>query len=393
MPRTGKRPNGEGGIRKRPDGRWESTISVGWEDGKRQRRSFYGRTQQEVLAKLTAARRAQDVGLALPPERLTVAAYFEHWLEDSAKPRLQPSTYAVYAKDVRLHILPSLGRVRLARLEPAHLQKLYREKLEAGLAPASVRHIHNVMSGALSQAERWNLVPRNVARLAHPPRLPHAEAGAFDADQARRFLEAVEHDRLRALYVVTLTTGLRRGEVLALRWDDIDLDRGLLSVRRSLRKVPGGWDFGEPKTRSSRRVVKLPDIAVHALKAHRLNQLEERLAAPAWLDPTLVFATQVGTPLDGRNLLREFKCHLARAGLDAEAFSFKSLRHSAATLLLSLNVQPKVIMETLGHSRLAVTMEVYSHVLPHLQDEAAAKMDALLAPKDARGGHGGGQTG
>jgi integrase len=198
-------------------------------------------------------------------------------------------------------------------------------------------------------------------------------------EQARAFLAAVAGNTLEALYVVTVAVGFRRGEVLALHWDDIDFDQSTVAIRRSLSKVPGGWAESEPKTPSSRRVVKLPGFACDALRAHRLRQVQQRLAASDWVDPALVFTTARGTHIDGRNLLRLFQAHVRRAGLPS-GFTVHSLRHSAATLMLALGIQSKVVQETLGHSRIAVTVDVYSHVLPHLQDEAAAKMDRLLAP-------------
>lgn len=276
--------------------------------------------------------------------------------------------------------MPALATVPLARLTPAQLQRLYRDKLASGVAPTTVLHIHKVLSRALAQALREDLVSRNVATLVDPPRVGAANVRAFSIEQARRFVAGVSGSRLEAAFLVALGAGLRRGELLALSWDDVRLEDGHLAVRRSLMKVPGGWQLAEPKNAASRRVVKLPEFAVDALRRHRTRQLEERLAAPVWEDSTLVFTTTVGTPIDGRNFLREFKEIAARAGMPA-TFTVHSLRHSAATLMLALGVQPKVVQEALGHSRIAVTMDLYSHVLPHLQEEAAAKMDRLLVAR------------
>ncbi len=170
-------------------------------------------------------------------------------------------------------------------------------------------------------------------------------------------------------------------ECLWLRWEDLDFEAGTVAVRRSVTKVVGGWEVGETKTASSARVVKLPLFVVDALRAHRVSQLSERLAAKVWADPALVFTTTVGSYLDGRNVLREFKRHVAVAGMDPSQFTFHGLRHSTATLMLALGISPKVVAETLGHSRVAVTMDTYTHVLPHLQDEAASRMDLLLAAR------------
>jgi integrase len=242
---------------------------------------------------------------------------------------------------------------------------------------------HKLLKQALGQAVKWGLLPRNVADLVEPPRVPRKVVEHFTVEQAKAFLTAVEEDRLYALYVVTLSCGLRRGEVLALRWEDVDLERGIIAINHTLAKVKGGWTLLEPKTPTSRRVVKLPAFAVEALRQHRLLQLREQYTAgPAWHDGHFVFTTQVGTPIDGNNMHHAYKAHLRRAGLPS--ISFHALRHSAATLMLALGVPPKVVAEMLGHSRIGVTMDTYSHVLPHLQEEAAAKMDGLLAPAAPR---------
>ena len=196
-------------------------------------------------------------------------------------------------------------------------------------------------------------------------------------EHARRFRDAVADDRLSALYTVALTTGLRRGEAMGLAWEDIDFKRGTLAIRHTLIKVADGWERAEPKTAGSRRIVRLPEIAITELRRHRVRQLEERLQAGSeWQDTGLVFTTTLGTAIDGSNLLRAFRSHLRR--VDLPPIRFHDLRHSAATFMLTLGVQPKVVAEMLGHSNVGTTLDTYSHVLPHLQDEAAAKMDGLL---------------
>jgi integrase len=375
-----RRANNEGSIHKRErDGRWVATILVGYApSGKPIRKTYVSAKRGEVAEKLKEAMRQHDLGVDLTTEDLTVEAYLLRWLDDAARPTVKESTYMQYRRTVKNHIIPALGRSKLKKLTAMHLNGFYREKLETGLAPATVLYMHRVIHKALAQADRWALVVRNVADLVDPPRVAASTVAAFSLEQARAFLVAVRGDRLEALYVVALSVGLRRGEVLALRWEDIDLTNATMSVRRTLTKVEGGWAFAEPKTPSSRRNVKLPAFVVNALDHHKDQQKKEREDALHWSDPGLVFCTEIGTVIDGRNLLAKFKGKLKAAGLKPDEFTFHGLRHSAATLMLALGVQPKVVQETLGHSRIAVTIDLYSHVLPHLQDEAAAKMDALL---------------
>jgi integrase len=373
------RARGDGGLFELGDGRWRAVVELGYRDGKRQRRTWTCATRRAAAAKLKAATRLQEDGVAIPDQRLTVGAFLDRWLRESAQPTLKESAWIAYERVVRVHLVPAFGSKPLAKLDPLDLQKLYREKLESGLAPSSVLYIHRIAHRALGQAERWRLVPRSVAALVDPPRVPRTRVGAFTVEQARAFLEAVKGDKREALYILALAGGLRRGELLALRWEDVNLDAGSLAVSRSLSKVRGGWAVAEPKTASSRRVVKLPEFAAEALRVHRKRQVEERVKAKIWIDAGLVFASEAGTALDGRNVLRLFKLRIAAAGMDPAAFTFHSLRHSAATLMLALGISPKIVAEALGHSRIAVTMDTYSHVLPTLQDDAARKMDGLLA--------------
>ncbi len=367
-----KRANSEGSIRNRADGRWEARGTF---DG--QRKSFFGRTQQEAIHKLRAAQKAQQEGLPVLAERQTVAQFLSGWLE-SAQPSLKFRTFQRYEEYVRLHALPELGRVRLARLSPQHLQRLYANRLEAGLSAMSVQHLHAVLHRALGQAARWGLVARNVADLVTPPRGARREMKTLSPEQARVLLDTAAGERLEAIYVLALTTGIRQGELLALRWRDVNLEAGTVQVRGSLQRLPEGLTVVEPKTDSSRRQVALTKAAVEALRRHRVRQAEERLlVGAAWEHNDLVFANEVGRPLEVRNLVRRsFLPLLKRAGLPR--IRFHDLRHTAATLLLGQGVHPKVAAEMLGHTRISTTLDLYSHVTPTMQREATEAMDALL---------------
>lgn len=368
-----RRANGEGSIYRRADGRWVASVSV--DQGRR--KYFYAQTRHEVGRKLATALKARHDGLPLVAERQTVAQYLEGWLE-SARPSLRPGSWERYEQLTRLHINPVLGNVRLARLAPEHLQRLYSGCLEAGLSAGSVRQLHAVLRRALGQAARWSLVARNVATLVTPPRRSRQEMTAFGPEQVRTLLEAAAGDRLEALYVLAITTGMRQGEILGLRWRDVDLDDGYVQVKATLQRTEGVFVFAEPKTASSRRQIALTDGAVAALKHHRVAQAEERLRLRrAWEDNDLVFANEVGRPIAASNLRnRSFWPLLAGAGLPR--IRFHDLRHTAATLMLGQGVHPKVVSEMLGHSQISITLDLYSHVTPTMQRQAAEAMDSAL---------------
>jgi len=368
-----RRGSGEGSIYRRKDGRWAASLRL---PGGR-RKTFYGRTRQEVTAKLHQALRAREEGLPLERGRTTVGDWLRRWLEEVARPRLRPSTYRSYADIVRLHLLPSLGNLRLARLSPLEVQALLNRKLEEGLSPRRVQYVHAVLRAALEDAYRFQMVGRNVARLVSPPRAARPEVRPLTLEEARRLLATTRGHRLGALFVVALCTGLRLGELLALKWEDVDMERGALTVRRTLQRVGGELVWGEPKSARARRTVPLPAPALAALREHRRRQLEERLAlGEAWQETGLVFTSSIGTPLDPRGVQRLLQRLLQQAGL--RHVRFHDLRHTAASFLLALGVHPRMAMETLGHSQVSLTLDTYSHVLPALQREAAERLGELL---------------
>lgn len=369
-----QRGNGEGNIRRRTDGRWEGRVSL--PNGKR--KSYFGRTREEVAAKLVEGLKAAKDNLPVPSERITVGAFLAEWLA-GVRSTVRPHTAVRYEQSIRLHVLPRIGRLPLARLEPKHLQALYAACLADGLAPATVRMVHAVVGRALGDAVRWGNVTRNVALLVTPPRVKHAEIRPLTAEQAQQLLEAARGTRWEAFYVLAVTTGMREGELLGLCWSDVNLDSGELSVRHTLRRMPGvGLQLLEPKTDHSRRRVRLSATAVLALRKHRAGQAAERLRrGPAWEDQGLVFPAESGRPMDAGNLTRwSFWPLLTKAGLPR--IRVHDLRHTAATLLLSKGVNPKVVSELLGHSKVGITLDVYSHVVPDMQERAAEAMDAIL---------------
>ncbi len=373
-----KRGNGEGSISRRKGGGWTAQYMVYTSAG-RKRRTVYGKTRAEVAAKLAKAVSDREDGLVFDDEGLTIEGYLGRWLKGSVRDTVRPSTYERNQSLVRLHLAPALGQLKLKDLTPAHVRWLYREKLDAGLSGGTVHKMHVVLHKALAQAVRDGLIPRNASEAVKVPQVRRKEITPLTTEETKRFIEAARGDRFEALYVLAVTTGMRQGELLALKWDDVDLERQILRVRRTLTRLKGTYTMGEPKTPKSRRSVKLTTIATEALQAHLSRQLEEiDHVGPFYADQGLVFATEAGTPLNPTNLRRRsFSSLLERAKLPE--IRFHDLRHTCATLLLSRNVNPKIVSEMLGHSSISITLDTYSHVLPDMQDSAARAIeDALL---------------
>ena len=367
-----RRGNNEGSIRKRSDGRWEARLRVAGPQ-----RSIYGTTRDEVVRKLRAAQVQVDRGVPMPNERQTVAQYLERWLRDSVQLRVAPRTYTSYAMHVRLHIVPAIGTIPLAKLQPGHVQKLLNDKLKGGLSPATVNRIRSTLRAALNQACKWGEVSRNVATLVDLPKEERPEIEPLTPQEARAFLVHVHDHRWEALFVVALATGLRQGELLGLVWTDIDLDVGKLTVRASLQRINGALQRVSPKTAQSRRTIVLAETAIAALRTQRAQQKRARLkAGEQWQENSYVFTTRIGTPLDAAEVTRGFQEILAEAGLPRKRFH--DLRHSCATFLLAQGVSHRDIMAILGHSGITVTMNTYAHVLPETQRDAARRMDAVL---------------
>jgi integrase len=273
---------------------------------------------------------------------------------------------------------PHLGHLQLQKLAPQHVQTMMNAMGAAGLSPRTVAYARAVMRRALNQAIKWELVTKNAAALTDPPAARHREIHPFTPEQARAFLDAVRGHRQEALYTVALAIGLRQGEALGLRWEDLDLDTGQVHVRKQIQRIDSKLQLVDVKTAKSRRTIPLPTTAIVALRAHRTRQLEERLlAGRCWQDRALVFPTMVGTPQDGNNTRVLFQRLVKRAGLPPQRFH--DLRHACASLLLFQGVPARVVMEILGHSNIGITMNTYSHVMPQAQRDAANLMDAILS--------------
>jgi len=376
---AGKRGNGEGCISKRKDGTWCAVITVGRKpDGKLKQKFFYGKTRQEVAEKLNKALNELRQGTFVEATAVTVESWLKTWLEEYKRPKLRLTTFESYRIMAECHIVPAIGHIKLKDLRPEHLQHLYNEKLKAGLSPRTVRYIHLVVHSALKQALKNQLVYRNVAEATELPADKKKEARALTLEEMDRFLNALEGDRLKAAFVTLLGTGLRRGELLALKWDNVNLKEGTIAVKENLVWIAKkGFVFQPPKTEKSKRVVPLPDDVLAELKRHKVRQAEEKLKiGAAYQDNGLVFCTEIGTPIIPRNFERKYKALLKKAGLTG--VKLHSLRHTYATRLLELGENLKVVQELLGHSRISVTADIYSHVSPELKRGAAAKLNGLF---------------
>jgi integrase len=291
---------------------------------------------------------------------------------------VRESTHQRYGYAIGPHIKPALGHIKLKDLTPANMRWFYRERLHSGLAPATVHKLHVVLHKALKAAVADGLVPRNAAAGLKLPRIIREEIDPLNPEEARRLLKAACGDRLEALYVLAINTGMRQGELLALKWGDVDLEHGALRVRRTLSRTDKAYVLGEPKSKKSRRTIRLTAGAVEALRGHLSRQIEEMERIGSLYETGgLVFATTTGTVINPSNLRnRSFKPLLKHAGL--HPIRFHDLRHTCATLLLSKDVNPKVVSEMLGHASVSITLDIYSHLLPDMQEKAAKALEESL---------------
>jgi integrase len=380
-----KRGNGEGSIYYRnSDKKWVGSVTL----GKGKRKVIYGKTRKEVQEKLKIVLHDQQQGTLVTAQPQTVAQFLTDWLENTHRRHLRPRTYERYREAVYLHIVPNLGHVQLQKLTARQVQAFYTRKADEGLAPATIIYYHSVLHNALDTAVKWGLVFRNVCDLVAPPRKERFEIQPLTLAQMQHLLATVSGHKWEALFTLAMATGMRRGELLGLKWQDVNFEAGQLQVRRVLSRVPSHmpervhvYVEAEPKTQKSRRSIMIAPFALEALKRHRKSQLEDKLkAGEFWQEHEYVFCTLQGRHLNPNHVVEEFKKLLTRAGLPD--IRFHDLRHSAATLLLSLGIHPKVVQELLGHTQISMTMDVYSHVLPGMQLDAMRQFDAALLKQE-----------
>lgn len=370
-----RNPNGAGTITKRKDGRYQAAVYVLQPDGTRARKFAYGKTWAECDAKRRGLLDKVDQGVPVPTKSAKLAEWLPYWLDNIIKPRRKRTTYAKYEMHVRLYLVPMLGSKRLETLGPRHV-RVFLADLARKTTAATAKEAHRVLRTALTAACRDELVGRNVAALVEPPKVVSRETSPWSLDETLAFLQEARNDPLYAAFVLGIAMGLRRGEVLGLRWSDVDLDKREIRVRQQLQRIKG--ELYEDTTKSGKaRPVPLPLICIAALRWHRMCQraASERSDVP-FTASSHVFVTRTGRPVEPRNLSRSFARITDAAGL--RRIRLHDTRHGCATLLIAAGVAPRVVMEILGHSQISITMDVYTHVTSDTQREAISHMDRLL---------------
>jgi integrase len=382
-PQRRRRGHGEGAIGLYKDGRWVARIDLGIVEGKRKRKAIYGKTRKEVAEKLKVALREQQQGVNIAPKQQTLGKFLDEWLANVVSQSRRPTTHEIYSYAVK-RIKKHIAHIQLAKLTAQHVQGMLTLLAADGYSPTTIDRARDVLINALNQAMTWELVSRNVAKQATPPKVEPYQPRVLSQQEAQKLLTTAAGDRLGALYRVGLSLGLRRGEVLGLRWDDIDFEAKTLQVANNLQLIGGKLVLVPPKTKESRRTLSLSPRLISALREHKARQLLEQMVAGAsWKGQNLVFCTSIGTPIAPRNLLRSYKALLGRAGLPD--MRFHDLRHSFVTLLLAQGESLKVVQELAGHSDPRITQQIYQHVTSDQKRQAVVRMDALLEANEEVG--------
>ncbi|MEV5898594.1 site-specific integrase [Streptomyces sp. NPDC052127] len=377
-----RNPNGAGTITKRKDGRFHCAVYVLQPDGTRARKFAYGKTWAECDAKRRELLNKVDQGVPVPTKSAKLSDWLPYWLDNIVKPRRKLSTYDKYEAHVRLYLVPMLGSKRLESLSVADVRR-FLSQLENRTTAATAKESHRVLRTALSAACREELIARNVAGLVEPPRASSRELSPWTLDETLDFLAASRKDPLYAAFVLAIAMGLRRGELVGLRWTDVDLDKRVLYVRQQTQRRRGVLYDDDTKNRRN-RALPLPAMCIAPLRWHRMRQAAARQrAGESWDDGGYVFATRNGRPVEPRNVYRSFTRVAESAGL--RVIRLHDARHGCATLLTAAGVAPRVVMEILGHSQISITMDVYTHVVQDTQREAISHMDRLLKRRPGRG--------
>lgn len=377
-----KRGQNEGSIRKRPDGTWEARVTIGiMADGKQKQKSLYGKTRQEVNAKMTDLLNNLQKGLIVNPTEMTLAEWLDYYMPECKKRFVKPSTYVTYSVKVENHIKPAIGHYKLKALRQDIIQKFVNSLSDKGLAPATVEAIFKLLHNALETAVDDGLIVKNVANRVRLPKVPKPKVEAFTIDQQRVFVEQAKETYMGCMFIFDLCTGMRLGELLGLKWSDIDFDKNQLHVERTISKVhdpdsPNSkWrlELGPPKTPASERTIPLHQTAIKILAGiFEQQEADKAHAGAAYEDNDLVFCTKLGRPQDPINMRRIFYRICKKAGISG--FTPHCLRHTFATRGVEEKVDVRVMQRFLGHANIQETVNTYTHILP---DTGRNQMDLL----------------
>lgn len=376
-----------GHLRKRGKNSWAIVLELGRDANRRRRQKWHSVRGKREDAERELGRLLNEVGTGsyVEPAKMTVQEYLERWLSDYARPKVAPKTLERYEEMIKSHINPSIGHHKLPKLRPLYVQSFYSDALlkgrkngKGGLSPQTVTHFHRVLHKAFDQAVKWQMLARNPIDAVQPPRAERKEMQALDEPETAKLLQLVEGRRLYMPIFLAITTGLRRGEILGLRWSDLDLIGARLQVNQSLEQTKDGLRFKTPKTNRSRRTLALPALIVEALRVHYVEQAKERLSlGPAYHTNNLVCARADGSPWPPDVLSTAFATLILKSKF--KHVRFHDLRHTHATQLLKVGIHPKIVSERLGHSNIGITLDTYSHVMPGMQEAAMEQLNASLA--------------
>ncbi|MDD4834009.1 MAG: site-specific integrase [Lutispora sp.] len=392
---TKKNLNGQPSIYQRTDGRWSTTISIGIDEksNKPIRKTIYGKTKNDVLYKLDEIKKTLEESNKSDFSNVTLSQWLDIWLYDYIKPSIRPTTFSSYESISRIHIKPHIGHLLLKDLKAEHIQRLFNEKANngrydglGGLSTRTIKYIHFLIKSALSQAIKMGFLDKNVAEATVLPRMVKKDIRVLTLIEQSKFLSTVAGDRLSAAFILDLSTGLRQGELLALKWGDINFEENYIRVRRTIirtnifnkdKESTSQLIFQDPKTKAGKRFVPYPDNISNVLSEHKHRQISEKIKAGSlYEDNDFVFCTELGKPIEPRNFTRKFYKLAKKAGL--QDINLHALRHTYATRLLEMNEHPKVVQELLGHSSITVTLDIYSHVMPEIKKSAANKLNKLF---------------
>ena len=369
-----KRGNNEGSIYKRANGTWSVQATL---QGRRLSHTF--KTQWECQEWLKKTRSQIDNGMTLASTKISLGEYLTSWLT-STKTSKAPNTWQHYKRLIRNYIIPNLGEIKVRDLRPENIQAFYNRLFDRQVGVYTIRKIHGTLHSALQQAVKTCMIGRNPASFAQPPREPANEMDILTESQVGQLLVAAQGHRLEALYYLAVISGMRQMELLGLKWNDLDWVKQTLKIERQLLRPDGdGVNFSSPKTRYGKRSIALGTKTIEILRKHHERQQAERLkGSEVWKEYGLIFTTSNGTPIHPRNLLRDFKKLLHDTGLPP--FRFHDLRHTAASILLNQGIPVITVSRRLGHARASITLDIYGHLIPTMQNDVAELIDDLVMP-------------